>query len=75
VLCEVCGAEDAAPVAYTMLIGLGPYFLFRRGDMHRHCRRHVLQRGLLAYFVTLFTGWLGLSLAVFPFAIYRECPT
>jgi hypothetical protein len=69
--CEVCGAKPAFYVGHYFLIS-GIVVSYRSPVRRRmHCKRCLLKHGLPNYLVTALTGWCGIGIFKFPFALYH----
>ena len=68
--CEVCGAQPAFYVGYLFLVSA--VLLSYRSAVKRriHCRKHNAVHGLGYYLLTVLTGWIGIGIFAYPFAVY-----
>lgn len=73
-VCEVCGSRDAYLVHYVYMIG-AVAFWYRAQRQRVHCPKHMLVEGLCAYAITALTGWLGLSVIVWPITLIQNART
>jgi len=69
--CEVCGSAPAYYVGYRTLMAAVAVWWVSEEKRRTHCRKHNLLVGSWAYLKTAVTGWLGISILVYPVMVYR----
>ena len=70
--CEICGQSGAYKVQYCVLFGVLVFWYHHITKQHVHCKRHILWRAIAAYLITAPFGWLGLSIFLYPIALFQS---